>query len=127
MAGSAPRPVALTTIVLTPVPGMANFMVSAPEVALASWTASLKVQVSQAPSGVASPVSAVELTVKVVEAWAGWAAIMRHAAKSVATIIRHAANSTFVLHPVPLVRLSMVWFICLPFLSLCGGHQALSG
>ena len=83
MAGSSPKPVAPTAMVLTPVPGMLKFTASGPAVALACWMAALKVHwspfvktsVSQAvPAVEASGVSAVELTTKVVEARAGWAA-----------------------------------------------------
>src|SRR5829696_9123352 len=130
MAGSAPRPVELTTIVLTPVPGMSNFMVSAPGEELASSMADLSEHEPpnpQKPSLVmVSWKSAVEFTVKVVAACAGGAASMRHAAISVATTIRHAP-SAFVLHLVPLVLLSMAWFISVSFLSFRGRHQALSG
>src|SRR5215203_190120 len=130
MAGSAPRPVELTTIVLSPVPGMSNFMVSAPGLELASSMADLSEHEPPNPQKpllvMVSWKSAVEFTVKVVEAWAGWAASMRHAANSAATTIRHAP-SAFVLHAVPLVLLSMAWFICLSFLSFRGGREALSG
>ena len=94
-------------------------MVSAPEVALACWMAalsvhwfpSLKTSMSQVPLTVdASGESRVSLTVKIVEAWAGWAPI-KYTANSVATTIRHAANSAFLLHLVPLVLLSIAWFI----------------
>src|SRR5215210_2555793 len=92
IGGSAPKlwaPPAPTAIVFTPVPGIAKFMVSAPVVALACWMAALRVHwspglkmsMSQVPPAVddASGESRVSLTVKVVAAWAGWAASMRHA------------------------------------------------
>src|SRR5215210_1506344 len=63
-------------MVCTPVPLMLKLM-SPPPSALASWMASLSVQESHAPSGVSSPVSAVESTLKVL-AWAG----LLHSAKS---------------------------------------------
>src|SRR5829696_4481391 len=136
MAGSAPKPPELTWMVATPVPGMLKFMVSAPAVALACWMAALKVHwfpslktsMSQVPLAVddASGESRVSFTVKVVEAWAGWTASMRHAANSVATTIRHAAIiAFFVLHLVPLVLLSIAWIISV-FLSFCGGPEALA-
>src|SRR5215213_1864946 len=102
---------------------MLKFMVSAPEVALACWMAALsvhwfpglKTSMSQVPPAVddASGESRVSFTVKVVAAWAGWAAI------------RHAPSSVLVLHLVPLVRLSMAWFISV-FLSVCGEPEALA-
>src|SRR5215210_379193 len=58
------------------VSGMLNSMVSASAVTLASWMASMSVQVLlHVPSGVATPVSAVELTVKGAAAWVGLSAI----------------------------------------------------
>jgi hypothetical protein len=64
--------------------GISNSMVSSPAAALASWMASLSVQTtvavefeSHVPSGFVSPVLPVELTVKVVSAWAGLAARSR--------------------------------------------------
>src|SRR5215212_1806241 len=68
-------------MVCGPSPGMANLMTStvgALLLALVSCMASLSVQVLRVPSGVASPVSAVELTVKVV-AYAGLATFDRAA------------------------------------------------
>src|SRR5215211_6650483 len=131
MAGRAPKPPELTWMVATPgagMKGMLKFMVSAPTVALACWIAALsvhwfpglKTSMSQVPPAVddASGESRVSFTVKVVAAWAGWAAL-KHAASSVATTIRHAPRSVLVLHLVPLVRLSMAWFISV-FLSVCG-------
>src|SRR5215210_6754015 len=69
-------------MVCGPAPGMAKLMTSTVGsllLALASWMASLSVQVLlHVPSGVASPVSAVELTTKV-SAHAGPATITRAA------------------------------------------------
>jgi hypothetical protein len=124
-AGSAPRPVAFTTIVFTPVPGMAKFMMSAPGVALACWMAALKVHwsppvntsVSQVlEAGNASGASAVEFTVKVVAAWAGLAAI-RPAAISAA--ISAPAASAFAFLPYNSFSLLDPTFIALlPFCSV---------
>src|SRR5829696_1620991 len=114
MGGNAPRPVEFTTMVLTPVPDMAKFMVPAPGEELASSMAALSEHDPPNPQKpslvIVSWKSPVELTVKVVEAWAAWTAI-KHAANSVATTIRHAPRSAFVLRLVPLVRLSIAWFI----------------
>src|SRR5215213_751012 len=73
-------------MVFTPVPGMANLMVSAPAVALACWMAALSVHCLPDAAGftsqatlerLASGVSAVRLTVKVVAASAGGACTRR--------------------------------------------------
>src|SRR5215203_6721023 len=104
IVGSAPKPSELTWMVFTPVPGMANLMVSAPAVALACWMAALSVHCLPNAEGftsqatlerLASGVSDVRLTVKVLAAWADEAGMRLRAAIIAAT--RKPAANIFVL------------------------------
>src|SRR5215210_4017926 len=104
-------------MVLTPrVPGMLKLMVSAPEVALACSMAALSVQRPGSPNtnashtlSVVSPSksSAVELTVKVVVAWAGWAP----SAKSAPASASAASTNDLVICRSPLLALIVVMFV----------------
>ena len=111
-------------MVLTPVPGMVKFMMSAPDVALACWMAALRVHwsppvkmsVSQVLlAGNASGASLVEFTVKVVAAWAGAEASIP--AAIIAAISAPAASAfAFLLHTNPSLLICVLIALCfLPF------------
>src|SRR5829696_5858904 len=113
-------------MVFTPVvPGMANLMVSAPKAALACWMAALSVHCLPVAVGftsqaalerLASGVSAVRLTVKVVAAWAEGAGMRLKAAIIPATSSPAASALVFWLHANPSL-LDPTLIIVLP--SLC--------
>jgi hypothetical protein len=75
--------------------------------------ASLKVQELHVPSGVASPVSAVELTVKVLlAAWAGAAAIVL----AITIVARSSSPAISALVLVPHISTCLlVWVLIFPF------------
>src|SRR5215211_6683128 len=110
ISGSSEDELIVHTPALQSVSGMAKLIVSGPGFigAFASWMASLSVQTTPAagseshiPSGVASPVSAVEFTVKVV-AHAGIATIMRAA---VITASKRTARLFISAHPLVVGRM----------------------
>jgi hypothetical protein len=116
MVGRSPRPVEPTLMVFTPVPGMAKFMVSAPEVKLASSIAALSEHEPPNPQK-PSPIivswkSPVEVTVKIVEARAGPAAIVLAIIIAAMSSSPTASIFDFVAHS---DARSLVWVLIFPF------------